>query len=221
MDFRFIDDGTQMDIRQKNADDTPTYYSTFEKIVRGATFHVTCDPLYERFDELDLNNIYVFTFYRGADAFTFDAKLTERLADFHHQTLVFTATTIVSSYSRRSAHRLQIQMPVRVYEKDETKPEQRGSLFCEGVMYDISRGGLTFLSSERLKLELRSVYIAEYEINKILFRMPVEFVRVSERGLSPIYRFDYAFMYSGGEAIKEELNRMTLALFEHQLKGGR
>jgi hypothetical protein len=221
MDFRFIDDGTQMDICQKNADDAPTYYGTFDKIVRGATFNVTCDPLYEKFDALDLNIIYVFTFYRGADAFTFDAKLTEKLDDFHHQTLVFTATTTVSTYSRRSAHRLQIQIPIQIFEKDDEKPLQKGENICEGITYDISRGGLTVLSNERLKLELRKVYITEYEINKTIFRMPVEFVRVSERGLSPMFRLDYAFMYSGGETLKEELNRMTLALFEHQLKGGR
>lgn len=221
MEFRFIDDGTHMDIRQKNKDDAPTYYGVFEKIIKGPVFHVSCDPLYEIFNEIDRSQIFAFTFFRGSDAYTFDAKIVERKSEFMQQTLVFNAMSLLNAYSRRNSHRVQVQMPIRLFEKDDTRGDLCGALFCTGEMHDVSRGGLTFLSAERLNIEMRKVYMAEFEINQHLFRVPVEFVRAGERGLSPVYKFDYAFMYYDVNAIKEDLNRMTLALFEQQLKGRR
>jgi hypothetical protein len=220
MDFRFIDDGTRMDIQQMGAPDAPTYYGIFIGMEKGVSFLISCDPLYERFEGLDLNLIYTFTFFRGAEAYTFDAKITKRLQHFNANALLFTATSLVNKYSRRTAHRIRVQMSAKLFEKADSEPEMLGKHICTGEMYDVSRGGLTLLSNDKINLQLRKVYMSEFVVNGITFRFPVEYVRGSERSLSPLYRYDYAFMYNG-DNLTESLNRLTLALFEQQLKGGR
>jgi hypothetical protein len=211
-----------MDIRQKDKPDAPTYFGIFVKMEKGVSFLVSCDPLNERFDDLDLNLIYSFTFFRGAEAFTFDAKILERKQYFQTNTLLFNATSLMDSFNRRGAHRVRVQVSMNVYLKDDEMPDKLGELICSGPMHDVSRGGLTLLTNEKINLQLRKVYMSEFVINQITFRFPIEYVRGSERSLCPLHRYDYAFMYnSDGGDLLESLNRLTLALFEHQLKGGR
>jgi hypothetical protein len=219
MDFRFIDDGTRMDIQHMDDANATMYYGIFVQLERGVSFTVTCDPLYERFDELDLNQIYTFTFFRGAEAHTFDAKITERKQHFKDNYILFTATSLIKKYSRRNAHRIRVQMSINLYEIVDNNPQTPGPFICTGAMYDVSRSGLTLLSNDKINVQLRKVYISEFIVNNITFRFPTEYVRGSERSLSPLYRYDYAFMYKGDD-LTEELNRLTIALFEHQLKGG-
>lgn len=218
MNFRFIEKGTRLDIRQKDAPEAPTYYGTFEKMEQGVTFLISCDVLYEHIDTPDPAIIYTFTFFRKSEAFTFDARLGEKTMHLQTPVISVTATTLIKSYSRRSSHRIRVQMSLNLYEFDEQQPDEPGTPFCTGIMHDVSRGGLTFLSNEKIPLVLRKVYLSEFIVNGITFRLPVEYVRGSERSLSPLYRYDYAFMYNG-ENLTDDLNRMTLALFEQQLKG--
>ncbi|MCL2203403.1 MAG: hypothetical protein FWB88_05650 [Defluviitaleaceae bacterium] len=219
MEFRFIDEGTRLDVQQKDAPDAPMYYGIFEKMDKGVSFLVSCDPLFEHFDQLDLNKIYVFTFFRGAEIYTFDGKLVEKQRYIHKNVLLVTATTLISTHSRRGSHRIRAQMAVNLHEVDESQPDQPGALVCAGVMHDVSRGGLTFLLNDKIPLELRKTYLADFSVGHANFRFPVEFVRGSERSLSPLYRYDYAFMYNG-ENLTDALNKLTLALFEQQLRGG-
>lgn len=210
MDFRFIDDGTRMDIQLKDSPDAPQYFGIFVKMDKGVSFLLSCDPLHECMDELDLNKLYTFTFFRGAEIFTFDGKLIEKREHFHDPVVFVTATTLIKSFSRRGAHRIRVQMTAKLFE-GETQ-------LADCPMHDVSRGGLTLLSNESIPLQLRKTYMTEFTINNILFRFPIEYVRGSERSLSPIYRYDYAFMFSG-EDITADLNRMTVALLEQQLRG--
>jgi hypothetical protein len=219
MDFRFIDDGTRMDIQQMGAPDAPTYYGIFIEMEKGVSFLISCDPLYERFESLDPSIIYTFTFFRGATILTFDGKLVEQQTYLTKHTLLVTATTLVKTSSRRTTHRIKVQMSLNIYEKDDSQPFMLGTQVCTGLMHDVSRGGLTFLTNERIKLTLRKVYMSEFPIAHLTFRFPVEYVRGSERSLSPLYRYDHAFMYNNIENLTEDLNKMTLALFEQQLKG--
>ncbi|MCL2605431.1 MAG: hypothetical protein FWD90_13230 [Defluviitaleaceae bacterium] len=221
MDFRFIDDGTRMDIQHMNDANATIFYGIFVRMEKGVSFYVSCDPLYERFEDLNLAQIYTFTFFRGAEAYSFDAKILERKQLFNNDVLLFTATSLVKKYNRRNAHRIRVQMSISLYEKKDDNPNKLGDMVCKGEMYDVSRSGLTLLSNERVNLQLRKVYMSEFVANGITFRFPVEFVRGGERSLSPMYRYDYAFMYNNADGdLTEELNRLTLALFEHQLKGG-
>jgi hypothetical protein len=219
MDFRFIDEGTRMDIQQVGADNAPKYYGIFEKMDKGVSFLISCDPLLERFDEIDLSQIFAFTYYRGAEAYTFDAKIVERQVHLYNNMLLVTATSLIKKSSLRAAHRIQVQFPVSIHDKVEANAIKPGGLVCTGTMFDVSRNGLTFVSNEKINLQLRKVYMASFSIQGSTFRFPVEFVRSAERGLSPLYRYDYAFMYNGAESLTDDLNRMTLALFENQLKG--
>ncbi|MCL2501296.1 MAG: hypothetical protein FWE90_13320 [Defluviitaleaceae bacterium] len=220
MELRFIDDGTRMDIQLMGDENSTTYYGIFVKMDKGISFLVSCDPLYERFENLDYNKIYTLTFFREAEAYSFDAKIVERRQHFHNNVLLFNATSLIRKFPRRS-HRIRVQMSINLYEKAEDSSNGIGKLICKGAMYDVSRSGLTLLSNDKINIQLRKVYMSEFVANGITFRFPTEFVRGGERSLSPLYRYDYAFMYSGGEKdLTEELNKLTLALFEHQLKGG-
>jgi hypothetical protein len=220
MEFRFIDDGTHMDIQEMNNPNAPTYYGVFVKVEKGVTFLISCDPLYDCFDELDLSKIYSFTFFRDANGFTFDAKITEKYQHFYSNTLRCNATSLVKSFNLRTAHRIRVlQMTANLYEKSDNKPNMLGNLIYTGPIYDVSRGGITLISNDKIKIQLHNIYMAEFVVNNETFRFPVEYLRGSERSLSPLYRYDYIFTYKG-ENLTENLNRLTLALFENQLKGG-
>jgi len=221
MEFRFIDDGTRMDVQQMDVENAPMYYGIFVKMDKGVDFLLSCDPLHERYDELDFNTIYTLTFFRGAEAYTFEARITGKEMHFYTPALRFTATTVIKAFSRRNSPRIRVQMNINLYERLKDNPEKNGNLICTGVMHDVSRGGLTFLSGDSIPLKMRHSYIAEFSVTDILFRLPVEFVRIGEQLLSPLYRYDYAFMYNRDEDINETLNKLTLILFQQQLKNGR
>jgi len=220
MEFRFIDDGTKLDIQRKSAPDEATYYGTFEKLDKGVTFFLSCDVLYEQHTQIDPAELFIFTFFRGAEYFTFEGRMGETARLGFVNAISVTATTLISRFSRRSTHRIRVRSNVNIHALDPANENQPGALLCTGLIHDISRGGLTFLSNEKIPLDLRHSYLAVFTVNHLTYHLPVEYVRGSERAISPHYRYDYAFMFNGDD-LTEELNKMTLGLFEQQIKAER
>ena len=110
---------------------------------------------------------------------------------------------------RRSAPRFELGFETNIL-------SNTGRLIGKGLMYDISITGLSFLTNEDTDLQDEQ-YIAEFSIfQHEVFKLPVKFVRSTEKSRSEEYKYDHAFLFNCDHG-SEEIEKLTLSLFKYNM----
>ena len=189
----------------------------FLEMGKDSSFYITCNELYTRFNELK-ENILKFTFNDDSEnyLYTFDGKMSELHIKDGVKAILVTATSLIEETNRRSAPRIKTGIATRIYETEADAANKTGKLISEGVTFDISITGISFLTNERLKLHSGS-YVVEFSLfQPDIFYLPVKYVRNEDNPRSNEYNYDYAFMFAC-EHDSLEVGKLTQSLFRYKM----
>ena len=213
MELRYIEPGTQMDIQIISAEDSRLLSGVFVDTERGASFYITCDELFDRFDELYRSCKLHFTFYRGSDVYSFSGLMDDTRSK--DRVILATATSVIEKTSRRKAPRIEMGISAEIFGK--TPGGGEGPLLV-GTTNNISTTGLSLFAQDKVALP-DGQYVAEFTlIQPEKISLPVKFIRMGDAPQSVQYRYDYAFLFDC-ENDSEGIRNLTLSLFRYKMKG--
>jgi len=221
MELRFIDNGTRLDV-QAASDGSRSYGDEIYpgKLVSmedNLSFTMECGALNQLPRELTQGSYLKFTFYRGAEVYTFEGKVNGSVSKYDDRVLV-TAVTPLERSSRRKSQRILINIPVNVYKKDPNQPNGIGNLVCMGTSFDISNTGICVLSDEKLDLRDGTRFIAEFSLHREeTFFLTVIHIRTGNSPNLIQFKHDHAFLFDE-ESEAEKINKMILSLFQYKLE---
>ena len=223
MQLRLIDARTrleiQLEVKDKDGADSQAVliYGEFFEMEEGASFYVICDELYARFNDLEKSKMkFTFSHCSEEHAYTFEGKMRDALVKDGKKLILATATSMIEKTNRRGAPRIKAGIATKIYELAEGAPKKAGKLIGEGVTYDISITGVSFLTNRKLDL-LSGLYVVEFSLfPPEVFHLPIKYVRSGDNPRSSEYEFDYAFMFAC-EHNSPDINSLTHTLFRYKM----
>jgi|GEM_PF-3399594 len=193
-------------------------YGTFLGVVEGLpdSFYVSCGEIYERFHQIKDKYYMRITFFHKTEPFVIDGVMTDAMVKDVDNLVIVVSRSMVEKIDRRGAARVKAGIPTKIYEIDENAENKCGKLVAEGLTYDMSISGVSFLSNERLNLH-RNNYTVEFSLfPPEVFHLPIRYVRSADNPRSDKFNFDYAFMFTS-EYSSDCVARLTKALFRFKM----
>ena len=225
MQLRFIDRNTKMEIEMLASPNVAsetgeeTFDGVFVDSEKSTDFFFTCDAIVGNLKEFSADQYWKFSFYRGDQRYAFSGKIISAQIQGGREVLLAASTSLLEKNSPQKSPRIIISIPLTVYHAADENEEQTGSIFCTGKMIDVSSGGISFITQSSIEVKREQQYIAEFTISGSRFRMPITFIR-SWAAAHAYKETNHSFMFSK-DVCPEEVKRLTVALFEYRLKGGR
>lgn len=164
---KFIENGNRIDLqsldRWKGGEEiTPkVYQSRVIDILSEDTLEIEMPLEQSKLVLLPIDSEYEMIFYGKSGLYQCYARITDRYKSNNVYMLVMELISDLSKYQRREYYRFScaIEMQVRALTKDEVRPIennepyriQLGLAMQEGIIVDISGGGIRFMSKENFE----------------------------------------------------------------------
>ena len=222
MQLKFIENGTRLDV-QVATDGSRAYteknlFGTFVDSKTDLLFLLDCQELLARERTPQEGDFMRFTFFRGAESFTFEGKLISILDDFGRKLLLVNAVSPIEKSSRRKAQRIQISLPVTLYRPSFTQNDIPGEFSSNLTAFDISSTGICLLSNQKLDLLDGDDFVVELHVpNSIPYLFPAKHIRTGNCPQFVQFNYDHAFSFDDDGNIRKIYN-LTLKLFELKLQ---
>jgi len=227
MELRFIARGTKLDI-QIASDGSRAYGEealdgTFIDTYNDLLFSFECPELLELKRTPIEGDFLRITFFRGAESYTFEGRLSSGSGSFDKELLYADAVSPIEKSSRRKSHRIQVNLPATLYKPSPDQEEMPGELLLKCTTLDISAEGLCLMSNQKLPPGENSHFIAELQLpgKERPVTLSVRHVRTGNCPQLVQYNHDHAFALDD-ESSKDGSGKMyelTFDIFKLKLEG--
>ncbi|MCL2574650.1 MAG: PilZ domain-containing protein [Defluviitaleaceae bacterium] len=223
MQLRFIPAGTRLDV-QVSLDGSRAYteeilFGTFVDTYNDLLFSIECPQLLKQSRVPEEGDFVRFTFFRGAESYTFEGKLSSIDTDFGKTLLYINAVSPIEKASRRKSQRIQVSLPAALYIPAGDQNNMPGEFSCQCTTFDISAQGLCLLSNTKLDLRHGSDFVIEIRLPSYdPFIIPAKHIRTGNCPQLMQYRHDHAFGIDS-ETSSSKIYNLTLAIFQLKLEG--
>lgn len=229
MELKFIEKGTILTINEATYGkvfDT-TYRAAFNELVTEREFWAEGEELFHAFPDLREDLFLRISFLRFNSLFIFSGKALKTAVRSNNGTFLTLIERIsgIESSSRREYPRHEITLNVRLFGLSESalnagiflRPRAGDKEEFSSLSFDISAGGISFVSNESLVSRFEPYFLAEFTLNSSdYFLLPAKLIR---RGNCPQfvqYKYDYSFIFIY-DNIPDEKNRLITAIFNAKL----
>jgi len=218
MELRFIHNGTQLDV-QAAPDGSRDYpddimRATFVDTYQDLLFSIYCPDLISRERTPQEGDYLQITYFRGADTYTFQGRVSHIAMGYGQKLLFANAVTPIEKSNRRKSLRIPISLPAVV-----RRPDQPANQAHRCTTYDISANGLCLVSNQKLDLTHGSDFTIEIELPTYIepFVLPVKHVRTGSSRQQRQYKYNHAFIFDG-DNVAIKIADLTIALFKLRLE---
>ena len=223
MQLRFIANGTRLDV-QAALDGSRAYseeslFGTFIDTYNDLLFSIECPALLKRTRTPQEGDFLRFTFFRGAESYTFEGRINSISEEFGKNLIYVDAVSPLEKSNRRKSQRIQVSLPATLYKQTPDQKDKPGEFSLKCTTFDISAMGMCLLSNERLNLGAGTDFVVELQLpNSGPFILPVKHIRTGNCPQFAAYNHDHAFELDDEGGFNTIYN-LTLEIFKLKLEG--
>ena len=223
MQLKFIPDGTRLDVQSawdgSRAYDEEILLGTFIDSINDLLFILDCPALLGRERPPMEGDFLRFSFYRGAENYTFEGKISCIIKKFSETLIHVNVISFIEKSSRRKSQRIQVSLPAILYKPDPAQNDKPSEDSYKCTTFDISSTGLCLLSNEKLDLRHGADFFIEIHLpSSEPFMLSAKHVRTGNCPQFVLYNYDHAFILDYDKNY-EAVYSLTLKLFELKLEG--
>ncbi len=220
MHLTFIEKRTPMTIvpGKVSGEGGASYEAEFYDMSSDTTFWARSEALYNAVAGSDTGDRMLVAFSRTAYVYTFYARAISVMVEGGEYLTKIEQITGMEEVNRRSDHRDEITIKVRIFGLNEADLLERRFVKADytpvftSETFDISSGGLCLVSNDTLESRFEPYFMCEFTLGKERFLLPAKLVRKGDCPQTTLFRHDYglAFLLEG---IEHERTRLIDALF--------
>ncbi|MDR1689599.1 MAG: PilZ domain-containing protein [Clostridiales bacterium] len=220
--FDNIKAGDRLEITKKNSKPNikpATYVSQVEEVIPAKSQVVIFSPIsYGEIIRIDKDE-YTMLFYCEKGMMQFSAVGITNVKDSGQSFAVLKLTNKGERIQRRYFYRLDCIIPFKfgILERDKMNTAKRKDLFSnvslEGIIKDISGGGIRFLSNEEIEANMYICCIIPVE-NEVL--LPIGRVLTKQHFPKSNYKYQYRLLFEA--ILPEDQERIVQYVFNEQRK---